>query len=100
MPTEEEFYKQINSRKLPIKSLLLKQDFSAGTSLSLGNVASSSLGVGNWIADEVLYQARIHPERSASSLSREESDALRFQIQDVCRVRHAFLHIVDWNRLQ
>ena len=29
-------------------------------------------GVGNWIADEVLYQARLRPDRRASALKPEE----------------------------
>jgi formamidopyrimidine-DNA glycosylase len=33
--------------------------------------------VGNWIADEVLYQARIDPRRPARTLSLAESSRLR-----------------------
>jgi len=33
-------------------------------------------GLGNWIVDEVLFQARLHPERRADSLSGEEMDRL------------------------
>lgn len=29
-------------------------------------------GVGNWVADEVLYQARIHPEQRADALTEEQ----------------------------
>jgi hypothetical protein len=31
-------------------------------------VQSFSAGVGNWVADEVLYQSRVHPEQPANSI--------------------------------
>jgi formamidopyrimidine-DNA glycosylase len=34
-------------------------------------------GIGNLLADEILWQARIDPRRPASSLSEQELDALR-----------------------
>jgi formamidopyrimidine-DNA glycosylase len=40
-------------------------------------------GVGNIYADESLFQARIHPERPASSLSKVEIDRLHAAISDV-----------------
>lgn len=49
-------------RKAPIKSMLLDQKLFCG--------------VGNWIADEVLFQAGIAPARAASSLSTPEVAAL------------------------
>lgn len=33
---------------------------------------SFSAGVGNWVADEVLYQCRIHPEQPAASLGADK----------------------------
>jgi hypothetical protein len=33
---------------------------------------SFSAGVGNWVADEVLYQAAIHPEQPANSIPAEQ----------------------------
>src|SRR5215471_17820454 len=48
----------VRHRGAPLKALLLDQGFAAG--------------VGNWIADEVLYQARLDPRRRASSLSDAE----------------------------
>jgi len=41
--------------------------------------------VGNWIADEVLYQAGLDPRRPASSLSREEVGRLRARTRAVVR---------------
>jgi len=40
-------------------------------------------GVGNWVADEVLYQARLSPHRPARSLSPAEVRRLRRSLQDV-----------------
>ena len=50
-------------RRAALKSLLLDQGFAAG--------------VGNWIADETLYQAGIDPRRRAGDLSEEEAERLR-----------------------
>jgi formamidopyrimidine-DNA glycosylase len=55
------------TRAAPIKAVLLDQAFSAG--------------VGNWIADEVLYQARIAPDRPARSLSLDDVRRLRAAIK-------------------
>jgi formamidopyrimidine-DNA glycosylase len=44
-------------------------------------------GVGNWIADEVLYQSRLSPHRPAASLTRAEVARLRYRLQAI--VRHA-----------
>ena len=49
-----------------MKSLLLDQSFAAG--------------VGNWIADEVLYQAGIDPRRRAPSLTDAEARRLRTRL--------------------
>jgi len=67
------FKAQLARRKAPIKAVLLDQSFSAG--------------VGNWIADEVLYQARIHPARRADTLSGAEIARLRAKLD--CIVTHA-----------
>ena len=52
LPTPARFAALVAERGAPIKALLLDQTFAAG--------------VGNWIADEVLYQARIAPGRRAA----------------------------------
>lgn len=69
--TAAAFFYDLQSRNAVLKGLLLNQSFIAG--------------IGNWIADEVLFQARIHPARRASSLSREESDQLLKSIRHVIR---------------
>ena len=69
LPRPGEFAGMLVERSAPIKALLLDQSFAAG--------------VGNWIADEVLYQARIAPRRPARSLSREEARRLRSALRSV-----------------
>ncbi|KAJ3382281.1 hypothetical protein HDU84_004390 [Entophlyctis sp. JEL0112] len=55
----------------PIKALLLDQAFCAG--------------IGNWVADEVLYAARIHPAEPAALLSDD----------DVARLHAAIMNVVS-----
>ncbi|PYO16231.1 MAG: hypothetical protein DMD75_01625 [Candidatus Rokuibacteriota bacterium] len=57
------------ARAAPVKAVLLDQSFSAG--------------VGNWIADEVLYQARIDPRRRTNTLTRAEIARLRARLRSV-----------------
>jgi formamidopyrimidine-DNA glycosylase len=56
-------------KKVPVKGLLLDQ----------GNIS----GVGNWVADEILYQARLHPEQYSNTFSDEEIARLRESLLDV-----------------
>lgn len=69
LPTTEELIRRLAKRKAPIKAVLLDQ--------------TAFAGIGNWIADEVLYQAGIAPKRLASSLSPVEVAALRNSIENV-----------------
>lgn len=64
-----EFTERARKRNVAIKALLLDQSFSAG--------------VGNWIADEILYQAKIHPEERITSLTDEELKTIHFQVKDI-----------------
>lgn len=48
----QSFNKLVLTKKKPIKSLLLEQQFFAG--------------VGNWVADEVIHQSRLHPNEVLS----------------------------------
>jgi formamidopyrimidine-DNA glycosylase len=73
LPKLDELFERLHARKPAIKAVLLDQAVLSG--------------IGNWIADEVLYQSRIAPARPASSLSRIEVGALRRAIQSV--LRHA-----------
>lgn len=67
-----EFYRRASRRKTSMKSLLLDQSFCAG--------------VGNWIADEVLYQAGIDPRRSANQLTPEELERVRRRLGAVVKL--------------
>ena len=63
LPSAKELGVILGKRKAPIKAILLDQGLFAG--------------VGNWIADETLYHARISPKRSADSLKPKEVERLR-----------------------
>ncbi|XP_058195855.1 formamidopyrimidine-DNA glycosylase isoform X2 [Rhododendron vialii] len=67
--TIDEFIDSLRKKKIGIKALLLDQSFMSG--------------IGNWIADEVLYQARIHPMQIVSSLPKESCTALHKCIKEV-----------------
>ncbi|KAF3971657.1 hypothetical protein ACB098_05G071200 [Castanea mollissima] len=67
--TVDEFTESLSKKKIAIKALLLDQSYIAG--------------IGNWIADEVLYQARIHPLQSSASMSKENSATLHKCIKEV-----------------
>lgn len=69
LPTTSELAAIVAKRKRAIKAVLLDQSVLAG--------------IGNWIADEVLYQARIAPARMASALTRAEVSALHRAIRGV-----------------
>jgi formamidopyrimidine-DNA glycosylase len=71
LPSLMEFRALVRQRSAPLKALLLDQSFAAG--------------VGNWIADEVLYQARLDPRRRANSLSDTE----------IARMRTALKLVID-----
>ena len=71
MPSPAVFVQQLAGRRTIIKSLLLDQKFCAG--------------VGNWIADEVLYQAGIDPRRRACDLDPVEARRLRSKLNSIVR---------------
>ena len=71
MPPSGRFSEMIRARTGIVKSLLLDQSFAAG--------------VGNWIADEVLYQAGIDPRRRASSLTDAEARRVRARLASVVK---------------
>ncbi|GLT95329.1 hypothetical protein SLE2022_130180 [Rubroshorea leprosula] len=67
--TVDQFTESLSKKKIGIKALLLDQSFISG--------------IGNWVADEVLYQARIHPQTPASNLSKENCATLLKSIKEV-----------------
>lgn len=71
MPSLHRLQETLSRRAAPIKAVLLDQGVLAG--------------VGNWIADEVLYQARLDPGRPARDLDRDEVRLLRTRLGAVIR---------------
>jgi formamidopyrimidine-DNA glycosylase len=69
LPSAARLHAMLRERKSPIKAVLLDQSFAAG--------------IGNWIADEVLYQAGIAPKRRASTVTAAEARRLRSKIRSV-----------------
>jgi len=71
LPTAARLRTSLEARRGPIKTVLLDQSLFAG--------------VGNWLADEVLYQARIHPQRPAYTLLPSEVACLRSKLRAIVR---------------
>lgn len=68
--TEEWLSKKLGSKHVPVKALLLDQ----------ANIS----GIGNWVGDELLYNARIHPEQYSDTLSTAQIKQLHKSIHYVC----------------
>jgi len=68
--------------RAPIKAVLLMQE--------------RFPGIGNWMADEILWRAAIHPRQPAGSLETERIKTLHREIRHVCR---AALRVIgkDWS---
>jgi len=68
--TVEWLKKKCRAKKVPIKAMLLDQ----------ANIS----GIGNWVGDEIMYNAKMHPEQYANTLSDEQIEQLHKSIQYVC----------------
>ncbi|KAI9773202.1 MAG: hypothetical protein M1839_002210 [Geoglossum umbratile] len=66
------FTERIKRKKVPVKAWLLDQ----------ANVS----GVGNWVGDEILYNAKIHPEQYTNSLTDTQLDQLHKSVLSVCSI--------------
>ncbi|MCJ1223577.1 hypothetical protein MMC12_000220 [Toensbergia leucococca] len=64
--TEEWLAEKMASKKIPVKALLLDQ----------ANIS----GIGNWVGDEILYDAQIHPEQYSNTLTPEQIHQLHTSI--------------------
>ncbi|KAK5090985.1 hypothetical protein LTR05_001163 [Lithohypha guttulata] len=60
-----------NKKKVPIKAMLLDQ----------ANIS----GIGNWVGDEIMYNAKMHPEQYANTLSDDEIVKLHKSIHYICQ---------------
>lgn len=72
LPLEDEFASKFNKRKAPIKALLLNQAIVSG--------------IGNYLADEILYRAEIAPARLGSQISSDEYGRLRRAVEEIVGV--------------
>ena len=93
--TVEALARQVQRKKAFIKPVLLDQQVVAG--------------LGNWIVDEVLFQARIHPEQRADTLSEIQihqlHDAIRLVLETAIRYEAAYrdfpidflIHVREWD---
>lgn len=68
--TEGYLASRARARRVPVKALLLDQ-----TVLS---------GVGNWVADEALFHARLHPEQPCGDMTEAQVRRLWEAVRDVC----------------
>lgn len=81
-PTAKKLGEILLKRRAPIKAVLLDQKVFAG--------------VGNWIADEVLFHAKLSPHRIAAKLSPTEVSRLRTKLLFV--IRHSISVGADYER--
>ncbi|KAI9932950.1 hypothetical protein ASPWEDRAFT_100210 [Aspergillus wentii DTO 134E9] len=68
--TEKWLGDKLRSKKVPIKALLLDQ----------ANIS----GIGNWMGDEILYHAKVHPEQYSNTLSDEQIQRIHTSMHYVC----------------
>jgi formamidopyrimidine-DNA glycosylase len=57
-------------KKIPIKALLLDQ----------ANIS----GIGNWVGDEIMYHAKMHPEQYSNTLSDDQVTQLHQSLHYIC----------------
>ncbi|KAF7539856.1 hypothetical protein G7Z17_g12327 [Cylindrodendrum hubeiense] len=69
--TEEYLRGKMRARHVPIKALLLDQAMISG--------------IGNWVADETLYQAKLHPEQYCDEFDESQIANLYKNIRYVCQ---------------
>jgi formamidopyrimidine-DNA glycosylase len=68
--TETWLREKMKKKRIPVKSFLLDQ----------GNIS----GIGNWVADETLYNAKLHPEQYTDTFTDEQINTLHTSIEYVC----------------
>lgn len=70
--TLDQFKDAVSGRKTAIKNVIMNQSVTAG--------------VGNWIADDVLYQAQIHPQKKVTDITEQEIETIYNKLQHVIEV--------------
>lgn len=80
----EEFRRRVGAGRAPLKARLLDQGVISG--------------VGNLLADQVLWQARLSPRRSTATLSTDDLDHLRRELRSAVRsaIRRGGAHTGDF----
>jgi formamidopyrimidine-DNA glycosylase len=69
------------ARRAPVKAVMLDQ--------------AAFPGIGNWMADEILWQVKLHPATRAGELSAEQQHALWQKTRAICRTTMKTIG-VDW----
>ncbi|POS79780.1 formamidopyrimidine-DNA glycosylase, partial [Diaporthe helianthi] len=69
--TEQYLREKMRKKHVPLKAFILDQAMISG--------------IGNWVADESLYHARLHPEQYSDDFTDEEIKRLHDSITNVCR---------------
>ncbi|KAF4633460.1 hypothetical protein G7Y89_g4661 [Cudoniella acicularis] len=69
--TVEWLEKKLKSKRVPVKALLLDQ----------ANIS----GIGNWVGDEILYNAKLHPEQYSNTFNSDQVKQLHKSIHYVCQ---------------
>lgn len=81
--TFDEFYESIINRKVAIKKILMNQSICAG--------------IGNWMADDILYQTKIHPELKTHLLNKDKLknvfDKMHYVIETAIKLE---AHYIDF----
>lgn len=75
--TEEYLRKKMRSKHVPIKALLLDQAVISG--------------IGNWVGDEIMYQAKLHPEQYSDDFDDTDISTLYKAVRYVCDTAVEFL---------
>ncbi|MEM6516014.1 MAG: DNA-formamidopyrimidine glycosylase family protein [Bacteroidota bacterium] len=70
--TFEQFKCSIQNRKTDIKKVIMDQSVTAG--------------IGNWMADDILYQAKIHPQKKVQDMSDKDIQAVFDKMKHVIEV--------------
>ncbi|MGB3608189.1 MAG: DNA-formamidopyrimidine glycosylase, partial [Psychroserpens sp.] len=72
-----------STRKTDIKKVIMDQSVAAG--------------VGNWMADDILYQAKIHPQKKVENMSDDDVEAVFKAMKNVIEVAIKYdAHYVDF----
>ena len=68
----KQFKEALSTRKTDIKKVIMDQSVAAG--------------VGNWMADEILYQAKVHPKKKVDEMTEEDIKQVFESMQKVIEV--------------